>query len=72
MDGTELALGFTPYTSLNYRTLTAYGIRSDHYLAAVGLAPDVKFSVWYSSALFHFLSLVGTASSSNLPVCLRV
>ena len=42
MDGNELALGFVPYTNLNRRTLTAYGIRSDHFWNEIIFYPDVE------------------------------
>lgn len=42
MDGNELALGFVPYTNLNHRTLTAYGIRSDHFWNEIIFYPDVE------------------------------
>ena len=42
MDGNELALGFVPYTNLNQRTLTAYGIRSDHFWNEIIFYPEVE------------------------------
>ena len=42
MDGNELALGFIPYTNLNHRTLTAYGIRSDHFWTQIIFYPEVE------------------------------
>ena len=42
MDGNELALGFIPYTNLNRRTLTAYGIRSDHFWNEIIFYPQVE------------------------------
>ena len=42
MDGNEQALGFVPYTNLDQRTLTAYGIRSDHFWNEIIFYPDVE------------------------------
>ena len=42
MDGNELDLGFIPYTNLNQRTLTAYGIRSDHFWNEIIFYPAVE------------------------------
>ena len=42
MDGNELALGFTPYTNLDQRTLSAYGIRSDHFWNEIIFYPEIE------------------------------